>query len=275
MYSTNIFKYFIYNILIIINLSIILYVLYVLYNVEYNSNYRIYREYFLDTELSYIQCVVARYNEDVEWSKTEPYSSIDTICYNKGPRIPGNCTLTNCRVINIDNVGRCDHTYLYHIIQNYNNLAPITFFMPGSCMDPHKIGGTNSVLNHILETKNTVLQGQRMSNLYKELYDFTLDNWSATNIQNKTENPESELQKCSIRPYGKWFEANFDTNLVINIFIYYGIFAVSREHIIQHPIERYENLIKYVDSHSNPEAGHYMERSWGAIFYPYPESCLY
>ena len=142
-------------------------------------------------------------------------------------------------------------------------------------MDNHKRNSTNDVLSHILETKNTVLHGGFKNNVYTDVYDFILDEWAATNPQNKTINPESKLQKCPIRPFGKWYEKNFDTNITINVLVWYGIFAVAREHIIQHPIERYENLIKYVDSHSNPEAGHYMERSWGAIFYPYPSSCIY
>ena len=102
-----------------------------------------------------------------------------------------------------------------------------------------------------------------------------LDAWIATNPKNKAINPESELQQCAIRPFGKWFEKNFDTNIKIDVSVWCGIFAVSKQHIIQHPIEHYEKLIKYVDSHSNPEAGHYMERAWGAIFYPYPRSCVY
>ena len=27
--------------------------------------------------------------------------------------------------------------------------------------------------------------------------------------------------------------------------------------------------MKEVDEHQNPEAGHYLERSWYAVFYPY------
>ena len=35
------------------------------------------------------------------------------------------------------------------------------------------------------------------------------------------------------------------------------------------------NTLRYPLNVGAPEAGHYMERSWGAIFYPYPESCIY
>ena len=47
-----------------------------------------------------------------------------------------------------------------------------------------------------------------------------------------------------------------------------GVFSIDKRDIIQHPIERYLNLRNVVRIHSNPEVGHYIERSWGAIFYP-------
>ena len=42
----------------------------------------------------------------------------------------------------------------------------------------------------------------------------------------------------------------------------------DKKDIIQHPVERYQTLLNTVNNHSNPEAGHYIERSWGVIFYP-------
>jgi hypothetical protein len=49
----------------------------------------------------------------------------------------------------------------------------------------------------------------------------------------------------------------------------HGIFAISKKDILQHPISYYETLIKDVDECSNPESGHFFERSWYALFYPY------
>jgi len=224
---------------------------------------------------SQLQCVVARYNEDTDWFQQDPFNKYDMICYNKGPQLPNNCFTKTCKVVKLDNVGRCDHTYLYHIIKNYNNLAPITFFLSASCMDSHKKAFTMQVLQHIIETRNTVLQGGILNDVRTDLYDFSLDEWKATNPKNVAINPESQLLKSPIRPFGKWFDVNFGSDIHSKIFTFYGIFAVAREHILQHPIEKYERLIKYVNTHSNPEAGHYVERSWGALFYPYPDSCIY
>lgn len=61
--------------------------------------------------------VVARYEEDVQW--TEAYSDICTL-YNKGTSKP-NAALPF--VIRLENTGREGHTYLYHIISNYESLS--------------------------------------------------------------------------------------------------------------------------------------------------------
>eukprot|EP01034_Spumella_vulgaris_P024033 gene24033-30329_t len=53
------------------------------------------------------------------------------------------------------------------------------------------------------------------------------------------------------------------------------MFAVSREHIHQHDIEYYRSLLKSLETHANPEDGHFIERSWVAVFHPIPEHCLY
>jgi hypothetical protein len=52
------------------------------------------------------------------------------------------------------------------------------------------------------------------------------------------------------------------------MFCYWGVFSIDKRDIIQHPITRYIALINQVNTSSNPEVGHYLERSWCAIFYP-------
>jgi hypothetical protein len=66
--------------------------------------------------------VVARYEEDVQW--TEAYSDICTL-YNKGESKP-NTSLPF--VIKLENIGREGHTYLYHIVSNYESLSQSVVF---------------------------------------------------------------------------------------------------------------------------------------------------
>ena len=74
-----------------------------------------------------IEIVVARYNEDLNWTKEYPFNQFKYTIYNKGSNtdfvVP---SLYRDKIIQLPNVGRCDHTYLYHIVKNYNKLADLT-----------------------------------------------------------------------------------------------------------------------------------------------------
>ena len=221
-----------------------------------------------------VEVVVSRYNEDVTWLEDPTFASHHITCYNKGPKLSNKIALN---ILDLPNVGRCDHTYLYHIVKNYDRLADVTVFLPASCLDGSKACNTLQLMQAVMRTKTTVLQNTFGYNrdVREDLYDFTLDDWKASNPSNSALNPEQKLLPSPVRPFGKWFDLNFPRCPPIHVICYFGIFAVARQHITQHPRSRYEALLSYLDHHSNPEAGHYTERSWGAVFYPYPSSCIH
>lgn len=254
---------------------LILYFTFSLHISLYYSKKSIYENFTDNPKINQYELVISSYNEDLKWLEDEPFNKFKQICYHKGPNsIEDKCKSPNCKIVNLENVGRCDHTYLYHIINNYDNLAPITIFLPGSCVDGYKFDIATKVIKLVNDTNNTVLLGALFNDIPNDIYDFKIDEWKATNEKNNQLNPETKLEPSPIRPFGNWFKENFG-DIVGKVVCYFGIFAVSKEHIIQHPKEHYEKLIKYLDYHSNPEAGHYMERSWSALFYPYPDSCIY
>jgi hypothetical protein len=125
------------------------------------------------------------------------------------------------------------------------------------------------------EHNSSIFYGCKFDDVAKELHDFSLAFYAASGHgKNKELNGDVfHLKESPIRPFGKWFEQNVGKDVKSTIICYYGILIVAREHIHNRPKEFYENLITYVDDHVNPEAGHYMERAWPAIFLPYPDSC--
>ena len=218
-----------------------------------------------------IELVVSRYKENIDWLDDPPFNKYRIKCYNKGDNIPY-CPDKKCKIIPLPNIGRCDHTFLYHIINNYNNLANLTVFLPASCLDHHKIKTTYKLMYLVDKTQTTVFLGKPYNNVREQLGRLFINRHVATNEVNQKANPETQLLPCPIRPFGRWYDAMFG-DIVAKIVCYFGVFAVAKEHILQHPKSHYEKLIKFVDNHSNPEAGHYMDRSWAAIFSPYPLSC--
>ena len=78
-----------------------------------------------------IEIIVSRYNENLEWLNEEPFNKFRYIVYNKG--VNDSFEKNNVKeIINLPNVGRCDHTYLYHIVNNFEKLGVINVFFPGS-----------------------------------------------------------------------------------------------------------------------------------------------
>jgi len=71
-----------------------------------------------------IELVIARYNEDLSWLEKVP-KHIQITIYNKG------ADDLQYPCIYLPNVGRESHTYLYHIINNYEDLAHRTIFCQG------------------------------------------------------------------------------------------------------------------------------------------------
>ena len=216
-----------------------------------------------------VELVVARYNEDLNWMKNEPFDHYpNVIIYNKGP----NANFyhePSSQIVNVKNVGRCDHTYLYHIVQNYDKLKDITVFLPGSADMGFKIKQTTDLFNEIETTGEAAFVNTRtFPTSLRDIYaDFQLDEWKASDTRNTAINSESKLELSKYRPYGVWYDHYLKDKEAYTL-SFYGIFSVAKEDILQHPKSYYENLIQDLSHSSNPEVGHYFERSWVAIFHP-------
>jgi hypothetical protein len=251
--------------LLIIIIILIILIFYIINKYLY-FKYSYINENFIAEETNNIDIVIARYNEDLKWTLERPFNQYKYIVYNKGDN--EDFEKQNIKkIINLPNVGKCDHTYLNHIITNYNNLSEIIVFLPGSVDMKYKRKIAVKLLMEIEERQKPVFISLNQNNIKNIHYNFKLNNYKTKNQSNRSKNPEIILKKSNIRPFGLWFD-NIFGNIEINCIIYYGIFSIHRDDIIQHPVSRYETLIKDLSDHSNPEVGHYIERSWCAIFYP-------
>ena len=88
--------------------------------------------------------VVARYNEDVSW-----LSNINTI-YNKVIYNKGEDNLKYDSTL-LRNWGGDAHTYIHHIVNNYDNLADYTVFIQGHPFD-HSENAVELINSHTNET---------------------------------------------------------------------------------------------------------------------------
>ena len=100
------------------------------------------------------QIVVSRFNENINWLSN--FKNI-TIVYNKGNN---DKHLNDFNVINLPNFGRESHTFLYHIINNYDNLKEYTIFFQGSLKFDKNIKHNQLSLENYFQTNdfNATLQ---------------------------------------------------------------------------------------------------------------------
>lgn len=202
------------------------------------------------------QIVVAKYNEDIKWLL--PFKDI-TIIYNKGIN---NINMDRFETIRLPNIGRESHTYLYHIINNYENLADKTIFLQGSIID-HKIFNLEDYF------KENDFIG-KLDILKLDKFKNKIEHYGKWKIDYKN----GDMKICNYTPYD-WItkiigiDMDMDGDIYsdfINV-VWGANFAVSKKLIHSKPIEFYENIIRHIDYHKNPEEGHFLERSWYIIFH--------
>lgn len=247
------------NIILFLIITIVIIKIFFNYNENYITN-------------NNIEIVVSRYNERLDWLKDEPFNDNPVIIYNKGNNDDYINASNIIKTIKLSNVGREGHTYLYHIINNYNNLADVTVFLPGSVNLSYKYERSKNIIKKVKETMNTIFACTVQENIVDENYNFQLDKYLSTDHSNNKINKDDNMKLSKTRPYGKWFNNTFKNGEKNNCIASHGIFAISKEHILQKPKSYYENLIIELNDHHNPEVGHYFERSWYAVFYPYNEN---
>ena len=232
----------------------------------------------MDTELDKLQIVVGRYKEPLNWLKDDPFNKYSVIVYNKGNDDNYYKSPNMVKEVVLPNSGLEVHSFLYHIINNYDNLSNITAFFQGSIDIPHKyFRAKHTIEQSVIRNTSVLAVKYKTENVKLDLYDFTIDHYKMSHQTVENNKINEKTYPCKIRPFGKWYEELFG-DLVIKNISYQHIIAIKREHILRKPKAYYENLITYledIDIGLQPEAVHYFERAWSAIFHPLDENINY
>ncbi len=201
-----------------------------------------------------VEIVVAKYKEDIGW--LELFFKSCHVYDKGGETFPA---YDVWRWESVPNIGRESHTYLYHIINNYNCLCDVTLFTQGLVMDHGlTVSDVIQTINHA--ESNGFKQCHVMSDLYS--------NWGRMNHSGKwlSELKSGHMRKASTT-FGEFYNHVIGADHPAFITIYYAaIFTVRRDVIQQKSIEYYIDIIRYVNDHVNPEEGHYFERIWFTLW---------
>jgi len=206
--------------------------------------------------------VIARYNENIDWIKYINTSLFDIFIYNKGDNIDINNS--NYKIINLDNTGRESHTYLYHIINNFDNLPEKIIFTQAHPFDHvrntfiNEINNFNNCSFNFFYFSKNILKIQYNKNNFLEYGNLNGSKWENYHDINS---PLSTTMK-------KLFENFKDQELNI-IFGTGAIYGVNKELIIKNEKDFYIKCIDVLNSSlnlKNPDEGHSFERLWYHIF---------
>lgn len=231
------------------------------------------------------QIVVSRYNEDISW--TFKYSP-NVIIYNKGQDYIPNA-------ISLPNVGRESHTYLYHIISNYHQLADRTVFVQGTYPSFGYQSNKGGHLYSNYHFDDYINSDQEIELIITSCVSSNLTKLSIRKGYEKYRNIKRPISKMPSNTFDDhWLNfTNFSDfkNYVQQLknsqkgthtlesfwkkyisdkhqlppFLYYNQgaqFSVSRDIIRQHSLTFYQSLLKELDHNKNPYQGYFMEWLW-------------
>ena len=201
--------------------------------------------------------IIARYNEDLDWLKE--FKDFKIIVYNKGDELPENPLY---EIINLENKGRESHTWLYHIVKNYNNLNEISIFLQGKIDDLNCMAYKNP--NDYLKKINKYgFNASRYGLLGPFHWDWNVNIDKDIKYKSQWENNEISRSSIGFRNFSKKLFPNIPLFVTTS---YSGCFAVKKEIIKQHNLVFYQKLLGILSQNKNPIEGHYMERLWCYIF---------
>ena len=191
-----------------------------------------------------LELVVARYTESLNWLRRVPRTFRVTV-YDKSGAPEDNA-------IPLPNIGREAHTYLHHIVQRYEDLAPLTVFCQGKPFD------------HAYDFHKT-LRGLAEGTITVEAFTWLghfADTDSADGVLFKNWSKNETGEGLDLSGFHRALLGN--DGPAEYPFFGGAQFVVTRERIRQRPQSFYEKALEL--SVEFPQAAHCYERLWDRIF---------
>jgi len=124
--------------------------------------------------------VISHYNEDIEWISNID-KSIRIYLYTKGSQdLSFFNKIENIKIYNLQNVGKEQQTYFYHIVNNYNSLEDLMYFIQANPFE-HCIDFLDKLNNNFIGPLSdfnliTSIYGQPDETKYKRHIDHKYGN---------------------------------------------------------------------------------------------------
>ena len=211
--------------------------------------------------------VISRYNEkDIKWlNNLGDFPDNSIYIYNKNDGLyKEERYLHNYK---LPNIGKCDHTYLAYIIEQYHNLKEYTLFTSPD-YQVHSQSKIYTALKFFEKCnkvnahyKKDVYFAKKCKKVNFFCKDYRINNFGWKDLS---------LNKDNIT-FGEWvkkyIEPNFERFVRKNgAFVNFGgTFCVRKANILSRNLSFYKQLIGQFDSNDS-EVAHFFERAWYYIF---------
>ena len=182
------------------------------------------------------ELVISKFRENTDWTK-QINPNIAITIYNKYDKSE----------IELPNVGREAHTYLYHIITRYDNLSEFTCFLQGDPF-PHEPKIIEYINNFIPDQPGPIFFGP---SIVESINSFSC------------------IHHSNGLPIWYFVDLLFGINLPNRFKIHFNAgaqFIVHKDIILSRPKSFYEFLIKFVSFDIKPVESYIFERLWPFIF---------
>ena len=194
-----------------------------------------------------VHSVIARYNENIEWTCYLP----NLFLYSKGDAIQDSIPLSN--------VGREGHTFYHHIVTHYHKLPDYLICIQGNPFD-HSPDLFASLQHYFNYPKGAYVPLSKKI-VEEDMNDGSTWHWNLHSWYYGLPSIPKDLPK---QIYTQLFGKKKMPKRVS-----YGAgaqFIVSKTSILKHPIEFYQSIVDLLSKSSNPVEGFVIERFHGLIF---------
>lgn len=195
--------------------------------------------------------VVCDYGHNLDWVTAIP-SWYDIFIYHKTSKYTLYIEHNNIYHFDVPDVGRAEHTYLQHIVDNYDKLMLFDgiIFLHDLELQLSKIP------SFIVGFSNEIKK-------YGYTQNFMFSDCCGTDYHWKINDSKGGIRNPYNITFGEWFEKNVSMPFICKL-LWYGssIFGVNVYQVLQRPKSYYKKLLDTTTYDSNPIEAHFLERSW-------------
>jgi hypothetical protein len=159
-------------------------------------------------------------------------------------------------------VGRESHTWLFHIVKNYNNLDDINIFLQGR-VDDLGCMAYKSPYQYLKEINKYGFVASRYGILGPFHWKWHVGIDKDIRYKEKWKNGSITRSNIGFRSFAKKLFPKIPWIVATS---YGGCFAVKKELIRSYSLNFYKTLLDILSAHNDPIEGHYMERLWCYMF---------